>query len=447
MPRWDFKSARAALFAMAHPDFKPLGEYAEEATELIDPRREPDKEWPVYGVNNDTGVFLSTIQKGSDFSSNYKRIKKDFFFHNPTRANVGSLGRVPEVPEDAITSPEYQVWKTKPGLLPEFAEILIRTEFFLDQVECHRVGGVKERLFVQNLLEIPVPVPDLSIQKQIVSLWITARAGVSSDLESAKNAPKIAAKTLVQELGLTDLQASDDRKVFVSRWRNMHRWGVEIARELVRRPQLSESPYAIVSLSDVVEDLQNGWSPKCLARQARENEWGVLKVGAVSFGWFDETQNKALPSELKPREQYEVEPGDLIISRANIARYVGACALVEKARPRLMLCDKLFRVVWKEHSPILPQFLDEVLKIPQVRWQIENSLTGASPTMKNISKPALMALRFPLPPPDVQRAIVAEIDAIRGKMRTLKADAEDAQRNAVKAVEEMILGTPAVKAI
>jgi len=74
----------------------------------------------------------------------------------------------------------------------------------------------------------------------------------------------------------------------------------------------------------VIADLQNGWSPKCLTRPAESEEWGVLKVGAVSFGWFDERQNKALPSNLKPREQYEVKAGDLVISLANITQYVGA---------------------------------------------------------------------------------------------------------------------------
>jgi len=33
-------------------------------------------------------------------------------FTIPTRANVGSIGIVGDVPQDAITSPEYQVWET-----------------------------------------------------------------------------------------------------------------------------------------------------------------------------------------------------------------------------------------------------------------------------------------------------------------------------------------------
>lgn len=441
LPRWDFKSARAALFAQRHPDFVPLGEYADEATELVDPRSEPEKEWPIYGISNESGVFLSKLQKGAEFNSNYKRIRQDHFFHNPTRANVGSLGRVGDVPPDAITSPEYQVWKPRPGLLPTFAEILIKTDFFLDQIECHRVGGVKERLFVQNLFEIPVPIPPLPIQQKIVAHWEAASFKAIEDMAASQELAKSTPSLLASKIGLKALITPHSRRAFVSSWKEIERWGVELAREMSRRPNIEMSPYPIVSLSDVIDDLQNGWSPKCLTRPAVDEEWGVLKVGAVSFGWFDERQNKALPPDLKQREQYEVKSGDLIISRANIAHYVGACGLVDKVRPKLMLSDKLFRVIWKEESTILPKYLDEILKIPHLRWQIENNLTGASPTMKNISKPALMALRFPLPPLILQEEIITEIEAKRKEARQLLDEAKFSQQKAREEIEKMILDT------
>src|SRR6266702_1284028 len=146
LSRWDLKSARSAAFRAAHPGFRPLGDFIEEATELVYPAKQPAHDWPVFGVNNRDGVVFSHFQSGAMINSAYKRIRKDWFFHNPTRANVGSLGRVPDVPPDAITSPEYQVWKIKQGLVPEFVEILIRLPFFLELIEHHRVGTVKERL-------------------------------------------------------------------------------------------------------------------------------------------------------------------------------------------------------------------------------------------------------------------------------------------------------------
>jgi hypothetical protein len=175
LPRWDVKTARASAFRLSHPSFRPLGDFAEEATELVRPWTVPEAEWPVYGVNNDVGVVFSHHQRGDMFNAPYKRIRSDWFFHNPTRANVGSLGRVPDVPAEAITSPEYQVWRITAGLLPAYVEILIQTSYFMEQIACHRVGAVKERLFVQNLLEIPVPVLPLARQRKIVAVWDAAR--------------------------------------------------------------------------------------------------------------------------------------------------------------------------------------------------------------------------------------------------------------------------------
>lgn len=164
---WDVKSSRAAAFKLANPDFRPLGNFAEEATELVRPKSEPDKDWPVYGVNNKEGVFFSDYQKGADFNAPYKRIRKDWFFHNPTRSSVGSLGIVPEVPEDAITSPEYQVWRIHSSLLPGFVAIMITTEYFIKLIQFNRVGAVKQRLYVENLLSIPIPDVPESFQKEV----------------------------------------------------------------------------------------------------------------------------------------------------------------------------------------------------------------------------------------------------------------------------------------
>lgn len=163
--QWDVKAGRAAAFITANPDFFRLGDYTEECTETVRPWDEPEKEWPIYGVNNKEGVFLSSMQAGNEFNAPYKKIEKDWFFHNPTRANVGSLGIVPEVPTGAITSPEYQVWRLKGGFLPDFMALMLRTDYFLALVAFNRVGGVKQRMYYANLAEIRLPEIPAEVQK------------------------------------------------------------------------------------------------------------------------------------------------------------------------------------------------------------------------------------------------------------------------------------------
>jgi type I restriction enzyme S subunit len=93
-----------------------------------------------------------------------------------------------------------------------------------------------------------------------------------------------------------------------------------------------------------------------------------------------------------------------------------------------MLCDKIFRVVFLEKTPIYPEFLAEVMKLPTVRQQIEAGATGTSPTMKNISKPALLELTFPLPQGtdglDVQLELVSALRAARQSAKSLRAESK-----------------------
>ena len=95
-----------------------------------------------------------------------------------------------------------------------------------------------------------------------------------------------------------------------------------------------------------------------------------------------------------------------------------------------MLCDKIFRVVSREPAPVDMAFLAEILRISVVRRQIEANVTGTSPTMKNISKPALMSLTFPLPPKPEQVVMAKALADARAKAADLR---EKARKERAKA--------------
>jgi len=118
---------------------------------------------------------------------------------------------------------------------------------------------------------------------------------------------------------------------------------------------------------------------------------------------------------------------------------VGACAIIEQTRSRLMLCDKIFRVVFKDNSPIAPIFLAEVMRTKHVREQIESKVTGTSPTMKNISKPALLGLSFPLPSSvDDQRMLAQSLRSAREQASGLRKQASEIKKVAWAAFEAAV---------
>jgi len=186
LEQWDTKSTRAAAYRLACPSFRPMREFIEDATESVRPFAEPEKDWPIYGVSKKEGVFFAGMKKGREFNAPCKRIRKDWFVHNPTRSAVGSLGIVPDVPEDAITSPEYQVWRVKETgeerLLPGYVAALVQTPFFIDLVQFYRVGTVKQRMYVQNLRQVRLPCLDESEQRK----YAEAREDAVRAIEEAK---------------------------------------------------------------------------------------------------------------------------------------------------------------------------------------------------------------------------------------------------------------------
>ncbi|WP_328344502.1 restriction endonuclease subunit S [Micromonospora sp. NBC_00421] len=169
------------------------------------------------------------------------------------------------------------------------------------------------------------------------------------------------------------------------------------------------------TLGDLVTRIEAGKSFTCHPRPARDNEWGVLKVSAMTWGEFREQENKAVPEGREFDPRYEVRPGDILVSRANTEQYVGAPVLVRKCRPRLLLSDKSLRLV---PSPEIDSaWLLRVLSSPSIRRQISARASGQQDSMRNISQQALLSLELPIPPLAEQRRIVAALEGYLSKVK------------------------------
>lgn len=157
-------------------------------------------------------------------------------------------------------------------------------------------------------------------------------------------------------------------------------------------------------LRHVVSRIEQGWSPDCENRAAEADEWGVMKAGCVNGGVFDETDHKTLPNELDPPVSLEIRPGDLLMSRASGSReLVGSVAVVENCRPRLLLCDKLFRLASQSHMHV--RFLAYALAAKTTRAQILVALSGGSGMANNIAQSVVKELWIAVPPLDEQLRI------------------------------------------
>ncbi len=190
---------------------------------------------------------------------------------------------------------------------------------------------------------------------------------------------------------------------------------------------LGEVPghWGVCSLRRVVAAIEQGWSPECHAREAEENEWGVLKAGCLNGGVYRPSENKALPPELYPDANYEVRIGDVLMSRASGSpELVGSTALVSATRSGLMLSDKIFRL--RLHNSMMPRYFVAALNSRVLRVQIENALSGGNGMANNLPQSNLLSFVIPVPPHEEQSAIADFIAAETGRLDALKTESERA---------------------
>lgn len=177
-----------------------------------------------------------------------------------------------------------------------------------------------------------------------------------------------------------------------------------------------EKPYALpqgwewARLGNLALSSDSGWSPQCLPGMRKGQEWGVLKVSAVSWGKFNPDENKALPASQNPRLDCEVKSGDFLISRANTDELVARSVVVNDAPPHLMMSDKIVRFTLS--CSVDKVFVNIVNGVPYSRAYYMGNASGTSSSMKNVSRETMSLLPVSLPPLQEQRRIVAKIDEL-----------------------------------
>lgn len=173
-----------------------------------------------------------------------------------------------------------------------------------------------------------------------------------------------------------------------------------------------------VRLGEIVDRIEAGRSLGGAAAPARDGEWGIIKVSAMTWGSFRGEENKAIPAD-QAEPKYEVRAGDLLVSRANTSEYVGASVLVGgDVRKQLLLSDKSLRVV--PAAGVEPAWLWRVLQSPAVRSQMSALATGTKDSMRNISQKSLLSLMVPKASSAAQREMTRRYSEIDDQARALE---------------------------
>jgi len=175
-----------------------------------------------------------------------------------------------------------------------------------------------------------------------------------------------------------------------------------------RTKQNLEESWESITLGEVIVDKpKNGYSAKPVQY---ETPFRVLTLTATTSGKFNPEHYKYFEETADIRENFWLQPNDILIQRGNTIEYVGVAAIYDGLPNQFIFPDLMIRVRAK---PIVStQFLHTVLSWEKSRQYLRDRATGTAGSMPKINQPTLISLPIELPTIEEQKEIIQRVEKL-----------------------------------
>lgn len=164
------------------------------------------------------------------------------------------------------------------------------------------------------------------------------------------------------------------------------------------------------TIGAVVDSIEAGWSGNGAQRERQPGEIAVLKVSAVTKGYFIPSECKVLDDQKNIKKYVFPQKGDLLFSRANTKEMVGATAIIREDYPELILPDKLWKIRFSDVTNVV--FMKYILSSKAIRNKFSEASTGTSGSMYNVSMEKFKAIQIPMPEISIQNQFASFVESV-----------------------------------
>ncbi len=179
-------------------------------------------------------------------------------------------------------------------------------------------------------------------------------------------------------------------------------------------------------IGSVTKSITAGWSANGEARKKELGEKAVLKVSAVTQGYFKDDEYKVIDKNQEIKKYVFPQKGDLLFSRANTREMVGATCIIDKDYPDLLLPDKLWKVLFVEGVNVV--YMKYIMTHPSIRAEFSAQSIGTSGSMYNVSMEKFKGIVIMLPPLELQNqfaTFVQQVNKLKFEMEQSLVELEN----------------------
>lgn len=409
---------------------------------------EPDQEYKMVGVRwYGEGTFHRETVLGKNLSATYVTpVIPGAFMYNRLFAWKGSFAVVPPEHGDCFVSSEFpQFLVDETRLSARYLYLFFMRAPVTEAVNAASIGSAavsRNRFKEDEFLGFRLTLPPLPVQQAIVARWEAAQAEIQEARQQAKTLEDSAEELAITQAGIYLHELKQRPKVLTLQWRDFERWGVQFNRWDWKLTDLLTS---------------NLFPMKRMEEVAEVNPTDISKIKdmslPVSFIPMEAVSDKeGVIFAPQVRRFLEVSKGytrfmadDVIWAKITPCMQNGKCAVAKQLENGLGFGSTEFHVIRsKNKETLLPEYLWVLLRMKHLRQAAQRYFIGSA-GQQRVPADFLAGLYIPVPPLDIQREIVQQVQAQRAEIARLRAEAERKTREIKADVEALILGSKQIE--
>ncbi|MFZ5376787.1 MAG: restriction endonuclease subunit S [Patescibacteria group bacterium] len=183
--------------------------------------------------------------------------------------------------------------------------------------------------------------------------------------------------------------------------------GLKTAIQAFKPTFLLDRKWEVFELGKVIDGSpKNGYSAK---EVKYETSLKVLSLSATSTGVLDLTHSKYVNEDIPFDSELRCRENDIFLQRGNTRDLVGMPAIFDSDSTGYIYPDLMIRIRANEKI-ILPRYLYYSLLSPMAREFVKKSASSSAGSMPKINQSIVVSIPIPVPPMDIQRQIIDQLD-------------------------------------
>ncbi|PGM86982.1 restriction endonuclease subunit S [Bacillus thuringiensis] len=377
-----------------------------------------DKDINVMRLSSKDGVLTPHISINKPRNAVLKEVRYNDLVFNPRRINIGGIALFKEKNSKYFVSSSYRIIRCTETLLPDYLYLVLRTKPLLESIGelMRRDSGDYLSLF--DFREIPIPLPSLTIQREIVDEYNETLLKMEKIEHQISCMDKYMEEEIINSLGIGNMHTNNAKKkqeIALVSISSMRSWYVpQLLNDIKIRNIFNTKIFPRRPLIEFVE--VNPLSK----RKAKLNNMSVPYVSNNSISkdigeieTYKKKSNDFLKGDLR------IFNGDILLAKNLNGIREGEVAIVNFQHHSLGYTSSDFFVLRsREDSKVAVSYIYYLLRSKLFRQNYSNSIDVCR-TNKRLNEDSLKNIELPILPEEDQASLIQKLDILNNHKKKL----------------------------